>query len=135
MATRCSTRAPRIGPSGAAAPSASRSAFRSGRSQTKSLSFTRHWRCSRERRSVASGIASASRCYVFPAGHSAEGYAAAAIGWLSATSAILPAAPSSAPAESSAAAALATSRPLRPLPFRIETHAFSSAPRSSSRSS
>src|SRR4051812_29297886 len=52
---------PRIGPSGALSPSASRSARRSGRSHTKFLSFTRHWRCSREIASAVSGSASAIR--------------------------------------------------------------------------
>src|SRR3954462_569736 len=61
FATRRSTRAPRIGPSGAASPSAARSERRSGRSQTNSLSFTRHWVLPRETTSVASGMARARR--------------------------------------------------------------------------
>src|SRR4051794_14545923 len=61
LAISCSTRAPRMGPSGAAAPRCSRSGLRSGRSQTKDLSLTRQWRCSREMAVVVSGSASAIR--------------------------------------------------------------------------
>jgi hypothetical protein len=48
-------------PRGARSPSASRSARRSGRSQTNSLSFTSHWRLPRETRSLVAGSARARR--------------------------------------------------------------------------
>src|SRR5512132_1326160 len=61
LAPRCSTRAPRIGPSGASSPSASRSERRSGRSHTKPLSLTSQRRRSRDTPSLVSGSASAIR--------------------------------------------------------------------------
>src|SRR5947208_2691567 len=61
LAPRCSTRAPRIGPSGGRSPRASISLRRSGRSHTNSLSATRHCPRPRETRSLVCGSASARR--------------------------------------------------------------------------
>jgi hypothetical protein len=60
-----------------------------------------------------------------------ERYASAALVCASATRAIRAAAPSRAPAESSAEVAFATRRPVMPPPRRIDTDAISSAPDSS----
>src|ERR1700729_3039896 len=61
LAPVCSTLAPRIAPVGAASPSARRSAGRSGRSHTNSLSRTRHDALPWEVRSLVSGSPSAIR--------------------------------------------------------------------------